>query len=126
VRLNFRCSFLREHGFEVLSSTRGYEGLIEFSHDKVEAVILDLDAGGTELALVAGELRRMRQEIPILILVPDGAVAEGALECASVAVPRSEEPDSLLAALENLLKPADKKPEKNLPKRRSNTRGKRG
>jgi len=108
VRLNLRCSFLQKHGFKVIGSASGYDGLIRFREEVVGAVVLDLE----EAALVAGELKRISPEIPIVILITNGQVVDERLQCASVATLRSSAPDGLLAVLNKLSKPRDRGPRK--------------
>jgi CheY-like chemotaxis protein len=105
IQLNLRCSFLRERGFEVLSSTNGYEGLILFGQQPVEAVILDLDDGDAESSLVAGELKRTRPEIPVIMLVAERpALGQNGSQCASAVLPRTEMPEGVLRTLRDILK----------------------
>lgn len=54
---------LKEHGWNVLSSGSGHQGVIRFSQEEVDAVVVDLN-GGAEAALITGELKRLRPEIP--------------------------------------------------------------
>lgn len=69
--LNLRCLHLREHGWDVLSSGSGYEGVLQFSRHIVDAVVVDLNRDGTEAALIIGELKRLRPEVPVIMLVTD-------------------------------------------------------
>jgi DNA-binding response OmpR family regulator len=98
-----RCAFLKEHGWRVFSATSGHEGIFRFAAEPVDVVVLDLNHDGAEGALIAGELKRMRPNVPIIILVNEGhAVVEGALESADAVVPRSDQFHDLLKALEAL------------------------
>jgi CheY-like chemotaxis protein len=94
VHLNLRCSLLKEHGWYVLSSASGHQGLLRFQTEMaVQAVILDVEMGtdGAESALIAGQLKSMRPSVPVILLVTEGeALVDGALQCADVVVPRSE------------------------------------
>ena len=58
VPLNLRCLHLREHGWDVLSSGSGSEGVLQFSRHIVDAVVVDLNHDGTEAAWIIGELKR--------------------------------------------------------------------
>jgi DNA-binding response OmpR family regulator len=102
VRLNLRCSFLKENGWLVLSSGTAHEGIIRFSEEEVDATILDFGSDGAEAALVAGELKRLRPQVPVIILGPDDTVLpKEVLECADVVVPVSDQ-SHLLSALRSL------------------------
>jgi len=99
-----RCSLLKEHGWNVLSAGSGHEGVIRFSQEQVDAVVLDLDDGGAEAALIAGELKRLRKEVPVIILLTAGkALANGATQQANAVIEKSEEALTLIDALRALL-----------------------
>jgi CheY-like chemotaxis protein len=103
VHLNLRCSLLREHGWNVLCSGSGHEGLLRFTNQAVDVVVLDLDNGGVEGALVAGELKRIRPNVRVLMLVSDrDTLVEGALDSADKVLLRSEAEKKLLEALKAL------------------------
>ena len=102
VRLNLRCSSLKEHGWRVLSSVAAHEGILRFSEEDVDVAILDFDGDGAQAALVAGELKRLRPKVPVIMLVPDDAVfPQDVLQCADLAV-RVSDPSHLLRALKSL------------------------
>jgi DNA-binding response OmpR family regulator len=104
IRLNRRCSFLKKHGWRVLTSGAAHEGIIRFSEEQVDVTILDFASDGVQAALVAGELKRLRPQVPVIMLVPDDpALPEDVLQCADVAVPVSD-PSHLLNALKSLLR----------------------
>lgn len=66
-------------------------------------VVVDLDDDGTEAALITGELKRLRPEVPVIILVTDEkALANGATQQASAVVVKSREARSLIEALKEL------------------------
>lgn len=101
ISLHRRCSFLREQGWRVLSSTNGHEGVLRFTAELVDVVVVDLNGDGSEGALIAGELKRIRPKVPVIILVTEGeTLAEGALASADAVVLRSDQHEDLLKALE--------------------------
>jgi len=105
VNLNLRCALLREHGWRVLSSGSGHDGVTRFGQETVDAVVLDLNHDGSESALIAAELKRQRPAVPILLLVRDmNALAQGATAQADAVVLKSEEGKTLHQALRNLVK----------------------
>lgn len=100
LRLNLRCSFLKADGWRVLSAGSGYEGVIRCGHESVDAVVLDLNSGGSESALIAGELKRLRPKLLVIMLVSEeSAVAEDATKQADVIISRSSNGEELLRAL---------------------------
>jgi len=103
VRLNLRCSYLRKNGWRALSSGSGYEGLIQLGGEAIDAVVLDLNDDGTETALIAGEAKRMRPSVAVVVLASDkGRLAEDAVRLADAIVLKSEEPGNILEVLEAL------------------------
>jgi DNA-binding response OmpR family regulator len=102
VRLNLRCSFLKEHGWRVLSSGSAHEGVIRFSKEQVDAAIIDFGGNGAEAALIAGELKRLHPKVPVIILSPeDEVLPDDTVQCADVIVPCLDEA-YLLRTLESL------------------------
>lgn len=102
VRLNLRCAFLKEHGWQVLSSGTANEGIIRFSEEEVDAAILDFDDDGSQAALTAGELKRLRPQVSVIIVVAEDKVLhDDILQCADAVVPSSDL-SHLLSALESL------------------------
>lgn len=105
VSLNLRCSNLRKHGWNVLSSGSGYEGVFEFSRQRVDAVVVDLNGDGAEAALIIGELKRLRPEVPVIMLATDEKLlVPGASQQADAVITKSQEDRSLIDALRVLLR----------------------
>ena len=104
IHLNLRCSLLKEHGWNVLSAGSGHEGVIRFGQEAVDAVVVDLDDDGAEAALITGELKRLRPEVPVIILVTDAeGLANGATQQANAVVMKSREARALIDTLRALL-----------------------
>jgi DNA-binding response OmpR family regulator len=104
VHLNLRCALLKEHGWNVLSSGSGHEGVIRFSQESVDAVVVDLNGDGAEAALITGELKRLRPEMPVIMLVAGAeTLADGATQQANAVVVKSQEARMLIDALRALL-----------------------
>jgi CheY-like chemotaxis protein len=104
VPLNLRCALLRECGWNVQSAGSGHQGVIWFGKEAVDAVVVDLNDGGVEGALITAELKRLRPEVPVVMLASDeGSLATGATEQANVVIARSQEASTLVGALRALL-----------------------
>ncbi len=104
IQLNLRCSGLREQGWCVLSALSGYDGVIRFRQERVDAVVFDCNDEGTEAALIIGELKRLRRKVPVIMLVNDeSALAPDATKQADAVVMKSQDGRSLLDALRSLL-----------------------
>jgi DNA-binding response OmpR family regulator len=100
LRLNLRCSFLKANGWRVLSAGSGYEGIIRCGQESIDVVVLDLNSGGSESALVTGELKRLRPKLLVIMLVSEERdVATDATKQADVVIPRSASGEELLRAL---------------------------
>jgi CheY-like chemotaxis protein len=105
VHLNLRCAALKEYGWRVISSGSGHEGVIRFGQEVVDAVVIDLNHDGSESALITGELKRIRPEVPVIIIISDDkGLANGALKQASAVIKKSEEANKLIQTLETLLR----------------------
>lgn len=101
---NLRCSLLREHGWTVLGAGSGYDGIIRFGQESVDAVVIDLDDHGTEAALIIGELKRLRPKVPVIILIMAGEVlAPGATSQADAIVDKAQETTQLIPTLNRLI-----------------------
>ena len=105
VSLNQRCSLLKQHGWRVLSSGNAHEGVLRFGQEQVNTVVVDLNDDGTEAALIIGELKRLRPEVPVILMKGENVLATGATQQASAVVPKSRESVDLIKALKGVLRP---------------------
>jgi DNA-binding response OmpR family regulator len=104
IELNLRCALLKEHGFDVISAGTGHEGVVAFSRERFDAVVLDLDGDGSESALIAGELRRQCPQVLIIMIVEeDTHQADGATDLASAVIAKSDEARTIVPILSRLL-----------------------
>lgn len=106
--LNLRCSLLRQHGWKVLSSGNGHEGILRFGQERVNAVVVDLNNDGSEAALITGELKRLRPEVPVILVQEEKVLTPGATEQASAVVSKSQEDVHLIKALNAVVTPRSK------------------
>ena len=91
--LNLRCSLLKATGLERAQlGQRAIEGIRRFGQEVADAVVVDLNDDGSEAALITGELKRLRPEVPVIIVLSDGKeLAPGATQQASAVVLKSQE-----------------------------------
>ncbi len=69
----------------------------------MDAVVVDLN-GGDESALITGELKRLRPEVPVIVLVTAGRdLPDGATQQANVVIQKAQEASTLVDALKALL-----------------------
>jgi DNA-binding response OmpR family regulator len=107
VPLNLRCAALRQDGWRVSSSGSGHEGLLRFGEERVDIVILDFNDDGSEAALIAGQLKKQRPDVRVIILVSPGKpLLHAALGSADAVVPKSGETTELIKALRAVQRPA--------------------
>lgn len=100
LRLNLRCGFLKANGWRVLSAGTGHEGIIRCGQEAIDAVVLDLNSDGAEAALVAAEVKRLRPQLRVIMLVDDdGKVVPDATKQADAVIAKSLNGQALLRAL---------------------------
>jgi CheY-like chemotaxis protein len=89
-----------------LSSGSGFEGVKQFERESVDAVVIDLNDDGSEAALIAGQIKQMRPEIPVVFVVSDPKLlVAGATKQADAVVSKAEEKAHLPVLLSNLCNP---------------------
>ena len=79
--LKVRTMILQTLGYQVWSESGGKDGLRAFGEHRPDAVILDYEMPGMNGGEVAIEMKRLRPEVPVMILsalpwLPEGAPAE--------------------------------------------------
>jgi DNA-binding response OmpR family regulator len=103
VSLNLRCLYLEKHGWRAFSSGTAHDGINRFTRESADVVVLDLDGDGSQTALIAAELKRLRAKTPIVILVPaDCELIAGTLDQADAVLPKTEEAQKLSHVLDRL------------------------
>jgi CheY-like chemotaxis protein len=70
-------SLLTEHGYELATATTGSDGLRLFMSRPVDAVVLDYHLGLVGDAIVADEIKRVRPDVPIVMLVDQVVKSDG-------------------------------------------------
>ena len=103
VSLNLRCSLLQRNGYRVLSSSNGHEGVLRFEKEAVDAVVIDLNHNGAEAALIISALKKVRPEVPVIMLLSnEKSLAPGATNQADAVLDKSEESGRLLDVVRGL------------------------
>ncbi len=67
--------FMSSEGHEVVTTSRGSEGVELFSHQNFDLVFLDRHLRGEDGIEVMQQLRRVNDKVPIIIITGDGTVA---------------------------------------------------
>ena len=107
IELNLRSGLQHDCGWHVLSAVSGSEGVLRFSREKVDAVVIDLDTDGSEAALITGELKRQRPEVPVVLLFNnEKLLAQGATDQADAVVLKKDEASRLPGVLDRLVRKA--------------------
>jgi DNA-binding response OmpR family regulator len=124
-------SLLTEHGYELATATTGSDGLRLFMSRPVDAVVLDYHLGLVGDAIVADEIKRVRPDVPIVMLVDQVELPVEALKSVDALVVKSDGPYLLLATVHFVLnvKPAQhpaNKPRSETPVRLRRTGRSRG
>jgi DNA-binding NtrC family response regulator len=103
VVLLWRAHGLNQMGYRVLSASNGFEAIKLATFERVDAVVLDLDRNSAEVALVATEIKRCRPQLPTILLTEGAVAVDGARAPADALVPKRDDLEMLVTALENVL-----------------------
>lgn len=95
-------SLLQEH-YELLTATNGHEGLRLFMAQPVDAIVLDYQLGLLDGGVVAAEMKRVKPQIPIVMLAEYAELPIDALKSVDALVPKSDLAQSLLKAVLSVL-----------------------
>jgi CheY-like chemotaxis protein len=98
-----RKMLLEQNGYEVLEATGGREGLKLFLTHAVDAVVLDYQMPGMNGDIVAAKMKRMKSDVPIMLLSAYGPLPERNLKSVDTFLSKSQPPATLLTTLQNLL-----------------------
>jgi len=94
---------LRERGYGLITATSGSEGLRLLRSRPVDAVVLEYYLGLLDGAVVADEIRRVRPEIPIVMVADPVELPHEALKSVDTLVEKSAGAHFLWAAVHFLL-----------------------
>ena len=98
-----RKMLLENNGYRVLEATGGDEGLRLFLSHAVDAVVLDYQMPGMNGDVVAAKLRRIKSQVPILLLSAYGPLPKSKLEAVDTFLSKSQPTKILLSTLQDLL-----------------------
>jgi len=98
-----RGQFLNQLGYRVLNSSNGFEAIELSTLTGVHAVVIDLEHNRGDITVVAREIKRLRPQVPTLVLT-EGTVPVGEVhEIADAIVSKEHDPEVLVRSLEELL-----------------------
>jgi CheY-like chemotaxis protein len=98
-----RKMLLEQSGYEVLEATDGDEGLKLFVSRSVDAVVLDYQMPGMSGDVVAAKMKRLKSHVPIMLLSAYGPLPPKKLRSIDTFLSKSQPPNTLLSALQDLL-----------------------
>jgi len=96
-------SLLQENGYELLTASNGHEALRLFMSRPVDAIVLEYHLGLLDGAIIADEIKRVRPEVPVVMLTEHLELPEGALKSVDAVVTKSDGAHFLLATVHFML-----------------------
>jgi CheY-like chemotaxis protein len=98
-----RKMLLEENGYKVLHAIDGLGGISLFAALPVDAVVLDYQMPGINGSVIAAEMKRLKPNVPILLLSAYGPLPERKLKFVDRFLSKSQPPAILLSTLKELL-----------------------
>lgn len=99
-----RKMLLEQVGYRVLTARSGMEGIRLFQTESADVVVLDYWMSGMNGVATARELKRLKPDLPIIILSAYGTLLDETLGLAEVWIRKGEEdPQFLLSKVRELL-----------------------
>ena len=102
--LTTHARYLHRAGFRVLHSSNGFEAIKLATAEPVDAVVLDLDRNHSEVTLIAQQIKRLRPQVPTIVLAETKAPVDGIRAVADALVLKEDTPEALVTSLEKVLK----------------------
>ncbi len=96
-------SLLEQSGYELLTATNGREGLRLFMSRPVDVIVLDYHLGLLDGGIVAAEIKRVKPQVPIVMVAQELELPVSALRSVDAVVARGDGPDLLLATIRSVL-----------------------
>jgi CheY-like chemotaxis protein len=96
-------SHLREHGYELVTTTSKHEGLRLFNSRPVDAIVLEHYEGIADTTAIADEIKQSRPDVPIVMLTDHLELADSDLKSVDALVLKADGPHFLLATVHFVL-----------------------
>jgi len=96
-------NLLQQSGYDLVTATTGHDGLRLFMSRSVDAIVLDYHLGLLDGGVVAAEIKKVKPEVPIVLLAADLDLPASTLNSVDALVAKSDGPDSLLATIRLVL-----------------------
>lgn len=101
--LQIRKAVLERAGYRVLTAMDGPTGLSLFAQERVDAVVLDYAMPTMSGSAVAIEMRRMRSDVPILLLSAYVNLPAEVMDVVDQAILKGDGPEVLLSKVREML-----------------------
>jgi CheY-like chemotaxis protein len=102
--LMIRRMLLEKVGYSVLTAETARDGLALFSHQAVDAVVLDYYLPDVDGARTATAMRLLKPEVPIILFSVQWSLPEHANDIADAVLGKGQHPVGLLNMLDQLLR----------------------
>ncbi len=96
-------TLLQENGYELVTASSGSEGLQLLMTRPVDAIVLEYHLGLVDGAGVADEIKKVKPQIPIVMLADDLDLPDGALKSVDALVTKSDGAHFLWATVHFML-----------------------
>ena len=83
-------ALLRENGYELITATSGSEGLQLLSSRPIDAIVLEYHLGLMDGAVVAADIKKVKPQLPIVMLADHLDLPDGALKSVDALVTKSD------------------------------------
>jgi DNA-binding response OmpR family regulator len=103
-------SLLKENGYELVTAGSGSDAVQLFMSLSVDAVVLDYELSLLQGAAVAAEMKKLKPQVPIVMLTDHLELTDGILKSVDALVTKSDGPHFLWATVHFILnvKPAQR------------------
>ena len=101
-------SLLQQNGYDLVTATNGCDGLRLLMSRPVDAIVLEYHLGLLDGAVVAAEIKKVKPQLPIVMLADHLELPDGALKSVDAVVTKSDGAHFLWATIHFVLnaKPA--------------------
>jgi CheY-like chemotaxis protein len=96
-------SLFWNHGYNVLISTSGSQGLELVKSLPIDAVVLDFQIPGMAGGMLATHVKNFKPHVPVMMLTAQESLPDEVLEHVDVLFPKGESPRELVVALHAML-----------------------
>jgi DNA-binding response OmpR family regulator len=96
-------SLLKEKGYGLITATNGSDGLRLLMSQSVDAIVIEYHLGLLNGAVVADEIKHVRPQLPIVMVVDNLELPNGALKSVDALVAKSDGPHFLWATIHFVL-----------------------